>query len=310
MNKTKKKKGSAKKTIKQKFHTNRNRIKKCGGRSKIVLFEEGDKAIITNMINTYGPMLTSSNPTSDIKKNLTRLVEQLSTTNNSNSTSATNEPPPKKFTEEQLYIKMNYELYPFLFLVIDNILNITNPSKIQQKHKLLALKTIRKIELLKTPAWVDVMYNFFKNVMGSASDIANFESILDYTAEMQNIEDQGKKGARVFMDIYNDVSDDRKIKNPQCNQNNKDKIVDYRIKHYNADPIQSANHALNSIFYENYLKNKLGKNSNSKGIPITTQIDDILLSNLNSDNATGIVKDKKEDIGSSKKDGNDDEEEE
>ena len=262
------------------------------------------------MIDTYGSMIPSINnqpveishdavddatATTKIQESLKGLVDKLTKKEDKkNKASEQNKTKEKEEKEDKdIHIKINYELYPFLFLVIDTILNITNPSKNHQKHKVLALKTIRKIELLKTPAWVDVMYNYYNYIMGKASDIAIFENILDYRTEMKNIEDSGKQGARIFMDIHKDNSDDRKITKEQCNQTNTDKIVDYRIKHYNADPIKSANHALNSIFYENYLKNKLGeKNSNSKGIPFTTQIDDILLNGISSDSATGIDADK------------------
>ena len=82
------------------------------------------------------------------------------------------------------------------------------------------------------------------------------------------------------MNIFKSYANDRKINNPNC-KNDNDFVVNYNIKHYGDDPIRDANHALNSIFYQDVINAKQGYTTNAaKEYPLTTQIDEILVGNV------------------------------
>ena len=115
-----------------------------------------------------------------------------------------------------------------------------------------------------------------KYIVGMGGDtLDSLESMM-----YNDISDTGKQGAKIEMNIYKSNANDRKINNPNCKDDN-EYITNYNIKHYNTDAIKEANHALNSIYFQDMINAKHGYTSEAaKGLPITTQIDEILVGNI------------------------------
>jgi hypothetical protein len=270
---TRKSKSALRKTAKN------HKRKKGGASSKIWLVEKADIDIFNSIINDTKTFGNSSQNISGFIKNIVpdEVASKLSID--------INEPITKK-SDKDLLRDITFILYPYMLNVfneIEKIRNGTSENKsakydtLRKKQQVFALKTVRKIDLVKKPVWLESLVSYIRFIVGMGGDsLNNLESMM-YS---DNLEDIGKQGAKVSMNVFKSYADDKKINNPNC-KNDNDFVVNYNIKHYGEDPIRDANHALNSIFYQDVINAKQGYTTNAaKEYPLTTQIDEILVGNV------------------------------
>lgn len=252
--------------------------KKGGAGSKILLVEESDVDIFNSIIEdkqTFG----------NGAQNISGFIKNIVPDTVGNKINIPIENPITKKTDSDLLRDISFILYPYMLNVFNEIEKIrmgtsANPSAkydtLRKKQQVFALKTIRKIDLVKKPVWLESLISYIRYIVGMGGDsLNNLESMI-YS---ENTTDLGKQGAKVSMNIYKSYADDKKINNPNC-KNDNDFVVNYNIDHYNADPIRDANHALNSIFYQDIIKSRRGDSKSAKDVPLTTQIDEILVGNV------------------------------
>jgi hypothetical protein len=263
---TRKHKSALRKSIKR---------KKGGAGSKILLVEESDVDIFNSIINdtqTFG----------NGAQNISGFIGNIVPEKIASKLSIKVDEPKTKKTDSDLLRDITFVLYPFMLNVFTEIEKIrlgTSQNKsakydtLRKKQQVFALKTVRKIDLVKKPVWLESLVSYIRYIVGMGGDSLNSLESMMYTDDITDI---GKQGAKVSMNIYKSYADDKKLNNPNC-KNENDFVVNYNIDHYNADPIRDANHALNSIFYQDIIRSRRGDTKTAKDAPLTTQIDEILV---------------------------------
>jgi hypothetical protein len=259
--------------------TKNHKRKKGGTGSKILLVEKADVDIFNSIIKDTTTFGNGAQTISGFIKDIVpdEISEQIK---------ITIDQPVTKKTDKELLHNITFILYPYMLNVFNEIEKIrtgTSGNKsakydtLRKKQQVFALKTIRKIDLVKKPVWLESLISYIRFIMGMGGDSLNSLESMMYSDDLEDI---GKQGAKVSMNIFKSYANDRKINNPNC-KNDNDFVVNYNIKHYGDDPIRDANHALNSIFYQDVINAKQGYTTNAaKEYPLTTQIDEILVGNV------------------------------
>lgn len=250
-----------------------NKKFKKGGSSKIVLIEENDIDIFNSILNDNE---------FQGKEHLSSFIKNVVPTNISSKLSIGETQSKVKKTDKELLHDIAFVLYPFMLNVFNTIdrMSRETPEKYDTQRKrqqIFALKTIRKIDLVKKPVWLESLVSYMKYIVGMGGNTMDSLESMIYNDDLT---DTGKQGAKIEMNVYKSNANDRKINNPNCKDDN-EYVTNYNIKYYNADPIKDANHALNSIYFQDIINSKYGYSSEAaKGLPIITHMDELLLGNI------------------------------
>lgn len=292
------------KTRRKQIKNKKTRRKLIRGGAKIKLFDDGDKDELKKILDSVPESETEiksiideflkelNAKSSSDHANIIAMVQnqpQLTTTPStqpSNPTSAS-----QKHDYEVYLYNLSYKFYPFLLKRLDELnkeLKNAAVGKVAdiKKQQLVLLKTARKIELLKKPLWLDSLLKYLGLIAASASDLT-FDGLDTFNIFGKTADDYGKMGAKITMNVYKDLSNDKKVTSDRCNaddDSNMCKHMDYRIKYYNEDPIRDANHMLNKMFFTDYILQKKSQLSSGVvesdlfGKPIAVQENEILYS--------------------------------
>jgi hypothetical protein len=290
------------KTRRKQIKNKKTRRKLIRGGAKIKLFDDGDIAELKEILKVVPASETEIASIIDefIKEFDAKQASQSGPVPAQGPTQSTTPPSTQpsnptsasqKHDYEVYLYNLSYKFYPFLLKRLDELNKelknaaVGEVAKIK-KQQLVLLKTARKIELLKKPLWLDSLLKYLGLIAASASDLT-FDGLDTFNIFGKTADDYGKMGAKITMNVYKDLSNDKKVTSDRCNaddDSNMCKHLDYRIRYYNEDPIRDANHMLNKMFFTDYILQKKSQlssgvvESDLLGKPIAVQENEILYS--------------------------------
>jgi len=165
----------------------------------------------------------------------------------------------KKSMNMDLRLKgeISYRLYSYFYSTLNTLYSKMNEpdEKVSEDEKskapqdiMLLTEWVRRIELLRKPMWADSLINAI--YMTFDEGMNSKKSMEQYYGSLLNTE---QKGMRVWMNVFEDYSNDNKINNKQCaNDADKSKRYNYELRSEplgNHNTHRTVNDMLNRLFY-------------------------------------------------------------
>jgi hypothetical protein len=164
----------------------------------------------------------------------------------------------KKMMNMDLRLKgeISYRLYSYFYSTLNKLYSKMNdPDEKNEEDKKNApeyivqlTEWVRRIELLRKPMWADSLINAIYMTFDEGMNSKN--AMEQYYGSLLNTE---QKGMRVWMNVFEDYSNDNEINNQQCaNDADKRKRYNYELRSEplgNHNTHRTVNDMLNRIFY-------------------------------------------------------------